>query len=265
MIVVNPFIYNIQGNAEVDAWEAEIIGAGGTVSGTTLDAAVQFMDDISAFRTKIIRFNPFASDSLAGALCPLINTVDGVTLIGNAKDTNNNFVSGDFSESGGLGNAANSTKYIATSIVPSAVSEISHLKLGIGIWSLTNKVDQFDMGSWGAVGQFYINARLSGLLRSVYADVVSTETVSDSLGMSAWSQLNSLGTRVLQKNGTTYTKSDGNILTTKSTKEIRVFNLEGVGWSTTKMAGYFISNGMTGTDLTDLYNAWNTFNSAIGR
>ena len=252
-------------NPEVLAWEASIIAQGGTVDIDTLNAANDFMSAISPFRSKIVRLNFFASNSLAGALVPLINSTDGSTLIGNAVDTNNNFVSGDYGKTTGLGNAANSSKYISTGIVPSTTSAITNAGLGIGVWSLTDAADVFDMGAWGdGVAMFYICAKLSSSLRSVLDSVVSTQAVSDGLGFSAWSQ-QSTTQRVLQKNGTSYTKSDGGVTTPKTTKEIRVFNVEGVGYSPRKMAGYFVSNGLTGSEMTDLYNAWSAFNTSRGR
>lgn len=258
-------LYGVYTNPEVLSWQNSIIAQGGSVDATTINAANDFITSISAFRSKIVRLNFFASDSLAGALVPLINSTDGVTVIGNAVDTNNNFVSGDYGKTTGLGNAANSSKFIGTGIVPSSTSAITNAGLGIGVWSLTDAADVFDMGAWGdGVAMFYICAKLSSSLRSVLDSVVSTQGVSDGLGFSAWSQINSTQ-RVLQKNGTSYTKADGGITTPKTTKQIRVFNVEGVGYSPRKMAGYFVSNGLTASEMTDLYNAWSAFNTAIGR
>lgn len=264
-MILNPFIYGVSVPADVLAWEAAIIGEGGTVSSDTLDAATEFINAISDFRGKIIRFNPFASDSLAGALCPLINTQDGVTLIGDAVDTNFNFVSGDYSESGGLGNAANGSKHIEPGIIPNATAEINSASMGIGIWSLTNNADKFDMGCWnGGSGSFYLCARFADTIRTFLDAIVSTESVATGIGFSAFSQLNN-SSRAIQRNGTTTTHNDGTISNTKNGSQIMVFRVEGVGYSPNKLAGYFISDGLTGTELTTLYTAWAAFNTALGR
>lgn len=110
-----------QGAAAVDpdlaSWLSRVAGAGGSVSSGQQAAVGTFITGLKSdgLWTKLRRLNPFVGEQLAACLIPLVNT------LGSTADTNNNFVSGDFSQTLGL-LANGSSKYIATGAVPPVAS-----------------------------------------------------------------------------------------------------------------------------------------------
>lgn len=111
-------------------WQNRVITAGGTVTVATLNAVSDFCRAIDAanIRGRFYRLNLMCGDFTA-ALVPLFRgeSFSG-TQQGNTTDTNNNFVSGDYSETGsstgGLkGNG--STKYLDTGLNPVTISASS--------------------------------------------------------------------------------------------------------------------------------------------
>jgi hypothetical protein len=107
-------------------WATRVTANGGTVSSNTLAAVSTFCASIDAagIRDRFYRLNLFCGDQLAAALVPLYRAESSTASArGNATDTNNNFVSGDFNNTGasaGLkGNASN--KYLATGYLPNTL------------------------------------------------------------------------------------------------------------------------------------------------
>lgn len=104
---------------EALGWRTRVIANGGSVSATTFTAVETFCRaiDTAGIRDRFFRLNLFAGTGLAAALVPLYRGQSlGGTQFGNTADTNINFVSGDYTEtgtSGGLNSgASNSTKYL---------------------------------------------------------------------------------------------------------------------------------------------------------
>jgi hypothetical protein len=137
-------------------WRNAVIANGGTVSGSTLTAVSNFCRSIDAasIRDRFFRLNLFAGTGLSAALVPLFRgqSLTG-TQFGNSTDTNINFVSGDYVETGStggvLGNGSN--KYLNTGLNASAVPNLSqsgHIsvyasgtfsgQIAIGVYSFTN-------------------------------------------------------------------------------------------------------------------------------
>jgi hypothetical protein len=108
-------------------WASRVVTAGGTVSVRTLDAVSRFCRDIetAGIRGKFYRLN-LVCGNFTAALVPLyLNTSFAGSVLGNTTDTNANFVSGDYVETGtstgGLkGNG--STKYLNTGLNPVTIS-----------------------------------------------------------------------------------------------------------------------------------------------
>jgi hypothetical protein len=111
-------------NADAQAWIDNVYANGGTVSTATANAVNTFCNDIESagLRDRFYRLNLFAGTGLSAALVPLYRGPSlGGTQYGNTTDTNNNFVSGDYVETGastgGLkGNG--SSKYLNTGYNP---------------------------------------------------------------------------------------------------------------------------------------------------
>ena len=112
---------------EAAAWRTAVVANGGSVSSTTLAAVNVFCKavDSAGLRSVFYRLNLFCGGNLSSALVPLYRgPAKTGTQYGNATDTNVNFVSGDYAEtgaSGGLNNAAR-TKYLDTGFATNTLS-----------------------------------------------------------------------------------------------------------------------------------------------
>jgi hypothetical protein len=121
---------------EAQAWRNAVIANGGTVSGSTLTAVSNFCRSIDAagIRDRFYRLNLFAGTGLSAALVPLYRGQSlGGTQFGNATDTNSNFVSGDYVETGATGGLQGngSTKHLATGLpMTFAGSNQTHASVG---------------------------------------------------------------------------------------------------------------------------------------
>jgi hypothetical protein len=141
---------------EAEVWVGRVIGNGGSVSVTTAQAVSDFCTAIDAagIRDRFYRLNLFAGTGLSAALVPLYRGPSlGGTQFGNATDTNSNFVSGDYVETGStgglLGNGSN--KYLNTGLNANAMPDLAqsgHLsayaagtfsgQIAIGAYTFTN-------------------------------------------------------------------------------------------------------------------------------
>jgi hypothetical protein len=117
---------------DVASWMQRAKNNGGQFSYRTLLNLQTFCNAIDAagLRSTMLRLNLFVGDNLQAALTPIYvsGSATGTTL-GNATDTNNNFVSADYTEYGSngglLGNG--STKYLDTGFSLSVAGIVSSL------------------------------------------------------------------------------------------------------------------------------------------
>lgn len=117
-------------------WATRVSANGGTISTSVIRAVSTFCAaiDRESLRNRFVRLNLFAGGNLSGALVPLYRSTSfGGTVIGNATDTNTNFVSEDFAETGATGglkgNATN--KWLGTGAGTNSITSLldSHLSL----------------------------------------------------------------------------------------------------------------------------------------
>lgn len=163
-------------------WQSRVISNSGNVSASTLQAVSAFCRSIDAagIRSKFRRLNLFCGTGLAAALVPLYRSASfGGTTYGNTTDTNNNFVSGDYNETGtssGLsGNGTN--KYLNTGIKTTSLAA-SDLHLGAGIRSVSNSSGYVTaVGSYdGGNGDIYqLGVRRADALRFCYFGNYTTQ------------------------------------------------------------------------------------------
>ena len=111
------------GGAHPDAasWRTRVVANGGSVSSSTFQAVEVFCRSIESagLRDRFYRLNLFAGSNLSAALVPLFRGPSlGGTQFGNTTDTNTNFVSGDYVETGASGGLIGngSTKHLATGL-----------------------------------------------------------------------------------------------------------------------------------------------------
>ena len=105
-------------------WHNRVLTNGGRVSKDTVKAVSDFCYRIDAagIRAKFSRLNLICGDNLNAARVPLYRGLSFTgTQYGNSIDTNNNFVSGDYTErgsNGGLNAGSGGTKYLDTGVIP---------------------------------------------------------------------------------------------------------------------------------------------------
>jgi hypothetical protein len=93
-------------NADAQSWINRVYANGGTVNPTTAAAVNNFCDaiDSAGIRDRFYRLNLFCGTGLSSALVPLYRGQSlGGTQLGGTTDTNNNFVAGDYVETGATG------------------------------------------------------------------------------------------------------------------------------------------------------------------
>lgn len=107
-------------------WRDRVVANSGSVSSSTLKAVSDFCRSIdrAGIRDRFYRLNLFCGTGLNACLVPLYRGPSfGGTQFGNASDTNINFVSGDYVESGATSGGLTgngSTKYLQTGIASTA-------------------------------------------------------------------------------------------------------------------------------------------------
>jgi hypothetical protein len=274
-------------NADAQAWITAVYANGGLVSTATANAVNTFCTSIESagIRDRFYRLNLFAGSNLSAALVPLFRGPSlGGTQFGNTTDTNDNFVSGDYTEtgtSGGLGTGAtNSTKSLDTGLIPfnaGITHDNSHLcfysrggntTTGAVIASGRSTAPQellqwFINGSTGSVGQFY---RSGGPTNS---------------GMEGPSALRT-GHMIAQRSGSggamyrngsnlslTSTTSSGVTFATGLPPAMRVFarNLQGAVDQriATTLQGYSIGVAFTDSQASSYYTAMQALQTELGR
>lgn len=262
---------------EAQAWATRVIANGGTFSGTTLTAVSRFCRSIDAagIRDKFYRLNLFCGDNLNAALVPLYRAESATASArGNSTDTNNNFVSGDYSNSGssaGLkGNG--STKYLATGLPGNAITASnSHLSAML-FATETGSGYKCLMGMYDGANLTAMYARRSDSFRSagfgsggnsaVYAgDSVSSTSLAIGHIVAAYPTMYRNGTAT----GTDATASNN----TTNTTAFAVYAVNSAGTITqhtdARLGGYSLGLTMTAAQALAYSNAVSAFNSALGR
>jgi hypothetical protein len=119
-------------------WQSRVVANGGSVSATTMKAVDTFCKSIvtAGIRDRFYRLNLFAGSNLNAALVPLFRGPDRTgTQFGNATDTNTNFVSGDYVETGATGGltapASNATKHLNTGFAVASLPTLSSVHLSV--------------------------------------------------------------------------------------------------------------------------------------
>jgi len=127
---------------ETSAWITRTEAAGGTIPTATKDAVDAFVVSCKAagIFTKFKRLNLFCGSNLTACLSPLVNTV------GSTMDTNSGFVSGDYSEAGGL--VGDGTSYLSTGLVPNTTLAFNNWHLSTYV-SASSPTSRMDIGCFG--------------------------------------------------------------------------------------------------------------------
>ena len=252
--------------AETLAWKAAIVAAGSSISNSSLVAHDVFIktSKLKGFRSQIQRLNTYGANDLTGSLIPIIRDA------GNPSDTNNNFVSGDFSLTAGLtGDGA--TKYLDTGYLPSVslTQGDSHLGVINGVFpgGNTNDIGVYGFPTYG-ISTLQVSYAGSTSLYAYDTLIQSGLIVS---GTGFW-VCNKIGTAVTgyrnavsELSGT----NNNNSVTFNPSWSILDFglNLNGVPsqFTAATQQGYSIGKGLTLQQVTDYTAALNVLETALGR
>lgn len=255
-------------DADAAAWAAAVTSAGGTYSAGTLAAVSAFCVSAKAnsYWTKLTRINLLCGDQLTAALVPL--KVGG----GNATDTNNNFVSGDYTEATGL-TSNGTTKYLNTGLLANALTANStHLAVYNRSSSLaTGGANRGAIGAFDGTNFFrtfapetdhtayddqYNNGsgRVSAALSTPYGFIVGTRTASNA--------------HALYRNGTSLA-SNATSAAALPSLAIYVCAFNSSGSATTggvhPLSAYSIGAGLSSTDVTNFNTDMQVFQTALSR
>lgn len=249
-----------------------IIANSGTIDSTTKKAVDTFVRALktNSLWTKISRINLFLGDQLAAAMVPL--KVGG----GNTVESNQNFLSGDYTLAGGLvGNTT--TKYLKTGWIPSSQlthSTDAHLGsiilaagsnaatrsyLGVSTSSFAQRFyEQWTLG--GTVQQAYLGSNTNGgagyIVASPDTGHLCRYNTSSTVGGHARNGVQEVGVS---------TMSD--VLPTEEAYVGATNQGSGTpgSWGGHTWGGYHFGTGLTITQVQTLYPLINTLCTAVGR
>lgn len=150
-------------------WASRASANGGTISTNTIRAVSNFCSAVNkaGIRSAMYRVNMFCGGNLSGCLVPLyLGPTFGGTTYGNATDTNINFVSGDFVETGATGGLkGNGTnKYLNTGFKSNSLPSATSVHLSASAVGLATSGDPCLIGSYNLIaeGMFDLDEFVAG-------------------------------------------------------------------------------------------------------
>jgi hypothetical protein len=288
-------VFNSLRSLHIEAidWHNRVVSNGGSVSPTTLKAVSDFCKivDGAGIRSKFLRLNLFCGNNLSSCIVPLYRGYSyGGTLYGSSTDSNTNFVSSDYTETGsnkGL-NGTTGSKYLDTGLtIGSAYTAgiryasnhmgiyITDTNLNTGEWMGANDTN------WGcydnnAFGLYSLNG--GGYLGGVDGGDHTIATVASTNNGFALGTYTSINTGAVYRNGIDVTYIVGGLnfeFTAGNTLPLIVcgtsYSIEECVLSptyntaSTIVAGYSIGLGLTPSQASSYNNAMQAFQTALGR
>jgi hypothetical protein len=256
-------------------WARRVAANGGAVSQATLRAVSRFCDaiDRAAIRDRFFRLNLFCGNSLSAALVPIFRSQSlGGTQYGNTTDTNNNFVSTDYVETGANGGLLGNTT--SKSLSPGfqtqhfpSVSSTHH-----AFWWRGGTVAQ----NWRAIGCFgptndhyTLDVRTSaggGVVARVgnNTNTVGTNYAIESAGSFIAARTSHTDVRLYYNGSSVATSSTNSSTTVLSSTAIEVMSGGGT-YFPYRSCGYSFGAGMTQPQAAAFHSAWAAFQAALGR
>ena len=258
-------------------WATRASANGGVISTTTIRAVSDFCRNIDAngLRSSMYRLNLFAGGNLSGALVPLYrSTAFSGTVVGNATDTNVNFVSGDYAETGASGGLKGNgtTKYLDTGLLQSSLPansthmSISGTSLETSTASARVLCGLFNGGSNGTAILYAAMSRGRAFqhgVNSVDGPAISAPSSSEShlIGVRR-----SLTDAAIYSNGSVAATSSVSASSQNSSLSFYVFTANGYNNpSAARLRMYSIGIGITDAQAAAFSAAVAAFNTALGR
>jgi hypothetical protein len=264
-----------------------VLANGGTVTSTTLKAVSDFctnIDKTAGLRACFYRLNLFCGTGLEACLVPLYRgTSRTATQWGNTTDTNGNFASIDYVETGSTGGLTGngSTKRLATGIDP-VTAGLSHDNTHMSWYSRAQVTANASVvGAFGGgVTQPTWGALLFGGLSQIYYR--SGGASNCGIEGATWSGANRSGHLIALRNGSdakvyrqgadlnlTVTVTNTNTWASASPGAPFVFARNNAGTADqfllATLQGYSMGTAMTATQASAYYTAMQTFQTALGR
>lgn len=265
-------------NAEATDWRDRVVSNGGSVSDATLNAVNTFCNAIVAagIRSKFSRLNLFCGTGLAAALVPLFRaSSSGATQLGNATDTNTNFVSGDYVETGSTGglkgNASN--KFLNTGLLVNAIADNRHLSCHVVVAHQGASTTWVGADNFNDSG-FYISHIGPGGVASIVrqraygGDFNGTASSNANGSFIVGNAQASGGDANLWRNGLLIgALSTGARTRTGLAHYVFAANRKdsATDWTGATLGSYSIGDALTATEIASYNSAMRTFQTALGR
>jgi hypothetical protein len=252
-------------------WRNRVITNGGTVSGSTLTAVSNFCRSIDAagLRDRFYRLNLFCGTELSACLVPLYRgpSLAG-TQYGNLTDTNNNFVSGDYVETGTGGGLTRTSgaKTLSTGLTPANAPQFAtgHIATSVVNGSIVLFGTALDYGSSGGVrAQHVVNGTAANAqLFRTFDDSVQTSGPAGANGVySRWVVSRTSSTSaVVYRNAASYLTRTTTANQPSSTGQLTIFTGGNFG-----LHYYSLGDGMTNSQVSAFDSALAAFLTALGR
>jgi hypothetical protein len=257
-----------------------VVANGGTVSAATMNAVKAFCQTIvqQGLRDRFYRLNLFCGTGLSAALVPLYRGQSRTgTQFGGTTDTNTNFVSGDYVETGSTGGLLGNgtSKHLNTGFRTQDFASVSDVHLGIWWRGGTVTDTRRPIGCFGASNDnFFIDTRLAvggGNLAVLGQSTQIGTSVLDQSEQSIIASRTSTTNAVYYKNGTSAATLTTSVTGVTGTSQvIGVFTglfsgTTAAAWFPFRLNGYSIGAGMTDSQASAFHTAWSTFQTALTR
>lgn len=261
---------------EAAAWRSAVVANGGSVSASTMKAVSTFCAAIDAagIRDRFYRLNLFCGNSDASLIAPRVPLYRGPsrtgTQYGNALDTNNNFVQGDYQEtgaSGGLkGNSVN--KYLATGLPMNYPDTNGDRHIAVYKNAVATSTDySLGVNTTASPATLYQLVRISTSFYYFSGGNTLSINAADATGF--WQATGTVN-RTLYKDGVSVaSNTNGSDTVNTETTPFFVFARNNAGspdgHSDERQAAYSIGLSMDATEAANYYTALQAFQTALGR
>lgn len=236
------------------------------INNSLIDAYEELSNDIEPIRDKILRWNLFYGLDLTGVFVPyIINTDNSTNVLGGSIDSNIGFVAADYVSSTGLDSLTNITKYVDTGFIPNNISEFGLNDASIGVYVTENVTAAAADVSTNPAAQIIINSRNASnqLVPQLNAGSTAVITdITDATGLTMVSRNNSSNVNVYKGATINQTVTSGS--TAKPSTNLFIFRT-GNAATGRRLSGYIIGKAFTNSEYLLLKNAWDKFNTTVGR
>lgn len=268
------------GGAHPDAasWRTRVVANGGSVSSSTFRAVEVFCRSIESagIRDRFYRLNLFAGSNLSAALVPLYRGPSlGGTQFGNVTDTNTNFVSGDYVETGASGGLQGngSTKHLATGL-PMTFAGSIQTHLGCGFIPNTANTYQVLVGARYNLSGSYaheVSGTLAVFRPSIFSGGAITSSYSPASGRNTFLQnwAGSENSQNYYSRNTLLTGGAAGAYSSTNTTAFLVFAGDSNGTTAGRFSGnidyYSLGLGFTDSQRNAYADAITAFRTALSR